>query len=104
MNLGQAVAVSLYELARHSADTSVEESFAEARSVPAVSADLERLTSILMETLDVSGYREQHPSTDFEDRLRRLVWRLGLSDEDAYAWLGMLRQIAWKLRQGKEKH
>lgn len=103
MNLGQAVAVCLYELTRNSSDTSVEESFAEARPVPAASADLERLTSILLEVLDASGYREQHGSADFEGRLRRLVWRMGLSDEDTHAWLGMLRQIAWKLGPGKEQ-
>jgi hypothetical protein len=35
---------------------------------------------------------------DSEDRIRRLVRRLNLQAEDLDAWLGMLRQIVWKLR------
>jgi tRNA C32,U32 (ribose-2'-O)-methylase TrmJ len=32
-----------------------------------------------------------------EEKLRRLVRRMELNSNDAEVWLGMLRQIAWKL-------
>jgi hypothetical protein len=33
--------------------------------------------------------------------MRRLVRRLNLPVRDAVVWLGILRQILWKLRSGK---
>jgi tRNA/rRNA methyltransferase len=35
-----------------------------------------------------------------EDKVRRLVRRLNLQTEDAELWLGMLRQMLWKIRAG----
>jgi tRNA/rRNA methyltransferase len=88
MNLGQAVAVCLYELIR-------------VRSVPVpesrkrpTSADLERMTQLLGEVLERSGYMH---ATSTETKLRRLVRRLDLNAHDAEIWTGMLRQILWKL-------
>ncbi len=92
MNLGQAVAVCLYELARSSADF---------EAVPAAqtasAADLERVTDLLSQVLHSSGYLEENHSTMREEALRRMVRRLALSAEDATLLLGMLRQILWKL-------
>jgi len=51
MNLGQAVAVTLYELARIST-----RALKDAGAQAATSADLERLTAQLLELLDHSGY------------------------------------------------
>jgi len=33
-----------------------------------------------------------------EERVRRMVRRLNVSSRDAELWLGMLRQILWKVR------
>ncbi len=33
--------------------------------------------------------------------MRRLVRRLSLSPDDAEVWLGMLRQMIWKMRSGQ---
>jgi hypothetical protein len=33
--------------------------------------------------------------------MRRLVRRLNLPARDAVVWLGILRQVVWKLRSGK---
>ena len=93
MNLGQAVAVCLYEIAR-------QRSAGLAEKVQRASAgDLERITGYLVEALDSSGYIPPRTASATEQKTRRLVRRLQLSAQDATAWLGMLRQMAWKLRK-----
>jgi TrmH family RNA methyltransferase len=88
MNLGQAVAVCLYELVRRTAAPKPEPRKA------AKAADLDRLTELLSEVLERSGYVH---SASAEAKVRRLVRRLALSAHDAEVWLGMIRQIQWKL-------
>lgn len=88
MNLGQAVAVCLYELVRKTAAPTP------ARRKPATAEELDRLTERLTELLDASGYMHS-PGED--TKIRRLVRRLNLGSHDAEVWLGMLRQIRWKL-------
>src|SRR6202158_6001955 len=96
MNLGQAVAVCLYEVVR-------DAKFAVQPEKPktATAGEVERITGILLEALRASGYLDRRPVNDSEDRIRRLLRRLNLPAEDTEAWLGMLRQIVWKLRSGK---
>jgi TrmH family RNA methyltransferase len=94
MNLGQAVAVCLYEIVRSSA--AARQSI-EARAA-AQGADLERLTALLEEILAASGYVHERVEGSTKLKLRRLVRRMQLSAHDAQVWLGMLRQIRWKLR------
>jgi tRNA/rRNA methyltransferase len=57
---------------------------------------LERLTQALLEVLRASGYVKPR-TIAAEERSRRLLRRMELSANDAEVWLGMLRQIAWKL-------
>jgi TrmH family RNA methyltransferase len=95
MNLGQAAAVSLYELVR-SGDTSP----APVRAA-ATAGDLERLTQLLMEVLRQSGYAQRHPANYDEAHLRQLVLRMGLNPTDAGLWTGILRQLLWKMRSGE---
>jgi tRNA/rRNA methyltransferase len=95
MNLGQAVAVCLYEIVRSSAAARQK---AEGRAV-ARSADLERLTVLLEEVLAASGYVQERVEGSTRLKLRRLVRRLQLNAHDAEVWLGMLRQIRWKVTQ-----
>jgi TrmH family RNA methyltransferase len=92
MNLGQAVAVCLYELIR-----SVRPTEPEGKVLPASAADLERITLLLSTTLVASGYIKPRAATVTRGKLRRLVHRLQLSSDDAKLWLGMLRQVLWKL-------
>jgi len=94
MNLGQAVAVCLYELARLENDDGASPN-------PALAATekLEQITSFLFVALQISGYVKARTAGSAEDKLRRLVRRLQLSEADAETWLGMLRQILWKLNQ-----
>ncbi len=93
MNLGQAVAVSLYEIARQPTPATAE------KHKPAASAELERITALLLETLQLSGYVKPRAAAATAQKTRRMVRRLALSAADAEVWLGMLRQIAWKLRK-----
>ena len=94
MNLGQAVAVCLYELARDpKAARSLE------RTKGATAGEAERITAILLEVLGASGYVNASGASATEQKMRRLIRRLSLSAPDADVLLGMLRQIAWKLRQ-----
>lgn len=95
MNLGQSVAVCLYELIRSAA---VARTAPESKQ-PANSEDLERITSLLMDVLGRSGYVHARVAGSTELKTRRLVRRMGLSAHDAEIWLGMLRQIGWKLSQ-----
>ena len=96
MNLGQAVAVCLYELIR--IPGRMEK--AQVRK-PALAADLERITMLLAELLRASGYIRGAAHKSFEEDLRRMVVRLGLDETDSQLWLGILRQIQWEI-QSKE--
>lgn len=100
MNLGQAVAVCLYELAR---TWQKEDAQPQAETTPASAGKVELITSILLDISRQSGYVKFPSGETAEEKIRRLVLRLCLSTEDADVWLGMLRQAAWKLRQAAEK-
>ena len=109
MNLGQAVAVCLYELARGAGTSSgrgpgkagVKRGPGEAAAMEdklASAGQLERITTTLIEALRTSGYLGQQPVTAKEEKVRRMVRRLKLSAQDAEVWLGMLRQMLWKMK------
>lgn len=96
MNLGQAVAVCLYALASDISETEPEE-----KPGPALANEAERFTSVLMQALQASGYIGARPPNDQVETVRRLVRRMNLSSKDVTVWLGMLRQILWKLQPMK---
>ncbi len=93
MNLGQAVAICLYELGRDARISKQSE-----KSPRASAAEVERLTTMLLELLGASGYVNPNTAAATEEKVRRLVRRLNLEARDAGGLLGMLRQILWKLR------
>jgi TrmH family RNA methyltransferase len=99
MNLGQAVAVCLYELVR---DAKIARSASAEKIELAGAEDLERISLVLMETLRASGYLERRVISDVEERMRRMIRRMSLPARDAEVWLGLLRQIVWKLGTSKE--
>ena len=96
MNLGQAVAVSLYEIVRETPSQSHLE-----KPVPATSGDLERLTNVLLAALQISGYTSSASLATTEEKARRIIHRMNLDARDAEVVLGMLRQILWKLRSSQ---
>lgn len=93
MNLGQAVAVCLYELIR-----------AESRAAPpetegrASGAALERMTRALLDALGESGYTKSGTEAATEEKSRRLIRRMNLSEEDAELWTGMLAKMTCRPR------
>ena len=93
MNLGQAVAVCLYELVR---GRPLSRTVRPAEDASA--AERERLTTLLAELLQASEYNRHHPANSSLADLRRLVLRLGLTATDVPVWMGILRQALWKLR------
>jgi TrmH family RNA methyltransferase len=96
MNLGQAVALCLYELARDpkAIDASPE------RIRRGGAAGNEQITRMLLDALRESGYVNPVTAASTEEKVRRLVRRLDVAQRDAPVLLGMLRQILWKLRSG----
>ena len=100
MNLGQAVAVGLYELARTETKQSAPLRPATEDAKPATAGDAEDITEGLLEALRISGYVKPGTEAMFEKKARRLILRFGLEAYDAKLLLGMVRQIVWKLRQG----
>jgi TrmH family RNA methyltransferase len=97
MNLGQAVAICLYEIIRRPA---AAQAIPEAKR-PADAAHLERMTEFLETILDQSGYVHARVEGSTRMKIRRLVRRLHLNAHDSEVWLGMLRQILWKLQPPK---
>jgi tRNA/rRNA methyltransferase len=113
MNLGQAIAVCLWELVRHTNQNSGAPSFAqrslgsnpltppdESTHLPADSASLERLHSLLTEVLDATEYTRRHAANCDPAHIRRLIRRVGVDAIDAPVWMGILRQVLWKLGSG----
>lgn len=93
MNLGQAVAICLYELARDGRALR-----APAKQATASGGEVERFTLLLLDALRVSGYLKPDAKASTEEKIRRLVRRLNLPAADAEVWLGMMRQIGWKIK------
>ncbi|MBI3209585.1 MAG: RNA methyltransferase [Candidatus Solibacter usitatus] len=94
MNLGQAVAICLYEMTRTAR-----------KLVPVISPkhasseQVEVLHQRLDDILGRSGYYDHTGVLGSERRLRALLKRMNLSARDAAVWLGIYRQILWKLKQ-----
>ena len=91
MNLGQAVAVCLYELVREEPGPGRQGRF-EAIS----GADAEQLTTMLHAVLDESGYTNRITAISTEQKIRRWIRRMRIGKRDGPLLLGILRQILWK--------
>jgi tRNA/rRNA methyltransferase len=124
MNLGQAVAVCVYELERMAAggfaaargarpgreeERDEKPIAAQARKAesarvseekrPASAGDVERITATLLEALQACGYLHAKSGKVPREKVRRLLRRHKLSANDADLWLSMLGQIVYKLRK-----
>jgi TrmH family RNA methyltransferase len=97
MNLGQAVAVCLYELSRDP-DATVDA----AMGIPALAEEVERITDTLLVALRASDYPKLNTSKSFHAAIRRVMRRLHLQKGDAEFLLGMLRQMIWKMKKNAE--
>jgi TrmH family RNA methyltransferase len=95
MNLGQAAAVCLWELARG------KKSFDEGSARPNARMEtVTRITDAMLECLLRSGYVAARSEALAEEKLRRMVRRFSLDAADAEVLLGMMRKVQEKLRKG----
>jgi len=100
MNLGQAVAVCLYELSKGeigsskleipAAETADEKHFVTMETV-------ERITEAWLDALLRSGYVGARARATSEEKLRRMLRRFNWEESDAEVVLGMMKKIAAKL-------
>ncbi len=93
MNLGQAVAICLYEIVRNPAAARPASEPQRAASAE----ERERIAARLEEVLARSGYVHSRTEGSTRMKIRRLIYRMQLNAHDAEVWMGMLRQISWKL-------
>jgi TrmH family RNA methyltransferase len=97
MNLGQAVAICLYEYARR-----VPATPRRARSDAIEGADAEQMTKMLLDVLEQSGYTNRITAISTEQKIRRWVRRMRLGRRDIPLMLGILRQVLWKFRDSEK--
>jgi TrmH family RNA methyltransferase len=95
MNLGQAVAVTLYELIR-------SPEAAPSSGKRAAAAEIERLREVMVEALRECGYEKPNAGKSMAEKVRRMVHRMAINPEDAETLTGMIRKMVWKMksRQG----
>jgi tRNA C32,U32 (ribose-2'-O)-methylase TrmJ len=55
---------------------------------------VDRITEYLLKALRESGYARTQSTPA---KIRRMIRRLNIPEQEAEAWMGMLRQIVWKL-------
>ncbi len=90
MNLGQAVAVCLYELIRAQALPGAEP---HAPTAQASGEELDRMEHSLLEALAASGYTKPGTEAATQEKARRLIRRLNLTSADAETLTGMLAKM-----------
>jgi len=88
MNLGQAVAVCLYELIRTDTPPVTQHTI-----TGATAAELARTEQALLQALRLSGYIKPGTEAATEERIRKLIRRMALTSEDADTWTGMLAKM-----------
>jgi len=117
MNLGQAVAVCLYELAtRSKADdlprdenkdvvrsrhrnTAEDQAGRDAARDPVCARDLELLAEVVAETMQAANYSPAAMQKANRHDLELLLRRLELGQQDARRILGLFRRILWRLKR-----
>ena len=106
MNLGQAVAVCLYEISR-----TPESSAQPSQTLPdlarpissAGSAQLDRLAALVEETMEAVNYSTRGMRSANGQALRVLLRRLMPNEPDLRRMMGLFRRILWQLGRGSGK-
>jgi tRNA/rRNA methyltransferase len=108
MNLGQAVAVCLYELATRvfsNTPTPSEEIWNQVENVPpaATSGNLDTLAKLIEQAMAASDYspRAMQPANRYD--LRLLLRRLHLNLADTRRALGLFRRILWRIEREQQQ-
>lgn len=102
MNLGQAVAICCFELARTAGFPRAAATGRVHSSLPANMQSLEHLLDRTASVLDNAGYFKPKGKNAQILKLRRLLLDLGLSNHDVRVLGGVLAQIEWKMKSGRE--
>jgi tRNA/rRNA methyltransferase len=104
MNLGQAVAVCLYELAVRAVPTPEAASVEPRTLIPsetsaAPSGRLELLAGVIEEAMQAADYSPRGMQPANRHDLRLLLRRLALSAHDTRRILGLFRRILWRMKR-----
>jgi TrmH family RNA methyltransferase len=99
MNLGQAVAICLYEYARRQPASPRREWTERIREGAIEGADAEQITRMLLDVLEQSGYTNRITAISTEQKIRRWIRRMRLGRRDVPLMMGILRQVLWKFRE-----
>jgi TrmH family RNA methyltransferase len=97
MNLGQAVAVCLYELARSGTAPKSEALPSPEKAPLAPSGSLDRLAGVIEETMVASSYSPAAMRSANAEDLRLLLRRLAMTESDARRVLRLFRRILWQI-------
>ena len=102
MNLGQAVAVCLYEIATHTGGESPNPRPPNSRppdiDSPATARDLDLLATVVEETMLAANYSPAAMRKANRRDLHLLLRRLAFTGPDAKRILGLFRRILWRLQ------
>jgi tRNA C32,U32 (ribose-2'-O)-methylase TrmJ len=106
MNLGQAVAVCLYEISRNPEPS---DSFT-AQQLPKIKGaehpdteQLDRLAALVEETMEAVNYSTRGMRSANGEALRVLLRRLMPNEPDLRRMMGLFRRILWQLGRGSGK-
>jgi TrmH family RNA methyltransferase len=97
MNLGQAAAGCLYEIARGMRVAVAKKK--EGKSAAARMETVERIGEALLPVLVRSGYTGARKRELAEEKLRRMLRRIAMTEADAEVLLGMVRKIGWWMEE-----
>ena len=108
MNLGQAVAVCLYEISRNPdpSDSSARQQPAHPKIKGAEhpdTAQLDRLASLVEETMEAVNYSTRGMRSANGEALRVLLRRLMPNEADLRRMMGLFRRILWQIRRNSAK-
>ena len=100
MNLGQAVAVCLYEISRTASETPAAALLQKIKgSESPDSGQLDRLAGLIEETMEAVNYTTRGMRSANGDALRVLLRRLMPNEADLRRMMGLFRRILWQLRR-----
>jgi len=98
MNLGQAVAVCLYELAtRVEMAVAGAPEAAEPRELRVTSGGLDRLAGLAEEVMLAAGYSPRTMQAANRRDLALMLRRLAMNEQDTRRIMGLFRRILWRL-------
>jgi TrmH family RNA methyltransferase len=99
MNLGQAVAVCLYELGARAFAPSIDKTAGNALPPAASSARLELLAGLVEQAMTAADYSPAAMREANHHDLRLLLRRLAPTEKDVRRILGLFRRILWRLER-----